>query len=50
MVSGSLLGSSDWHLNEEATGVISTETFTNLIDDKNSIIDHLPVVCEINKP
>jgi len=48
--SGSLLGKSDWHLNEKNTGIIDTDRFASLLYSRDSIIDHLPVVCELTKP
>lgn len=47
--SGNFLGQSEWHLNESTTRTLFDEPLGSSILDKKSIIDHLPVVCEIIK-
>lgn len=47
--SGNFIGSSVWHLNESTATALSTDLLISSILDKSSIIDHLPVVCEIIK-
>ncbi|WP_394209343.1 endonuclease/exonuclease/phosphatase [Enterovibrio calviensis] len=47
--SGNFLGQSEWHLNESTTRTLFDDTLISSILDKKSIIDHLPVVCEIVK-
>lgn len=47
--SGNFLGPSEWHLNESTTRTLFDEPLESSILDKKSIIDHLPVVCEIVK-
>jgi endonuclease/exonuclease/phosphatase family metal-dependent hydrolase len=50
MFSGSFLGTGVWHLNEQSTKVIDEIGFINDFENKNSLIDHLPVMCEITRP
>ncbi|OOE84277.1 endonuclease/exonuclease/phosphatase [Salinivibrio siamensis] len=47
--SGNFIGNGEWHLNESTTGALSSEYLISSILDSKSIIDHLPVVCEIVK-
>lgn len=49
LFSGNFLGQSEWHLNESTTRTLFDEPLESSILDKESIIDHLPVVCEIVK-
>jgi len=49
LFSGNFLGQSEWHLNESTTRTLFDEPLESSILDKASIIDHLPVVCEIVK-
>lgn len=46
LISGSLISTSNWQLNEKETRVVSEEYFTEIFTNK-SRIDHLPVVCEL---
>lgn len=46
LISGSLISTSNWQLNEKETKVISEKYFTEIFSNK-SRIDHLPVVCEL---
>lgn len=48
--SGSFLGSGSWHLNEDSTKVIDEISFINDFENKENLIDHLPVICEIIRP
>lgn len=47
--SGNFIGKGEWHLNESTTKMLFDEYLISSILDKKSIIDHLPVVCEIVK-
>ncbi|OOE88434.1 hypothetical protein BZG74_08555 [Salinivibrio sharmensis] len=49
IVSGSFLQNKDWHLHENQTRPIEYQELLNHFDDKNCFIDHLPVVCEIQR-
>ncbi|WP_241835628.1 endonuclease/exonuclease/phosphatase family protein, partial [Salinivibrio kushneri] len=49
LFSGSFLGQSDWHLNESTTRTLFDEPLGTGVLDNTSIIDHLPIVCEIVK-
>jgi len=46
LISGSLISTSQWQLNEKETKVVSEEYFAEVFANK-SRIDHLPVVCEL---
>jgi hypothetical protein len=48
--SSSFLGTGIWYLNEYSTKVLDEISFINDFDDRKNIIDHLPVICEINRP
>lgn len=50
MFSGSFLGTGVWHLNEQSTKVIDDIGFINDFENNKSLIDHLPVMCEITRP
>ena len=49
-VSGSLIGTGSWYLNEHATNVISSQNILDAYNDSKNFIDHLPIVCEITRP
>ncbi|WP_444906681.1 endonuclease/exonuclease/phosphatase family protein [Microbulbifer sp. SSSA008] len=49
LFSGSFLGQGDWHLNEHETKVLSREEFIEPFDDKDSFIDHMPIVSELTR-
>ena len=47
LLSGSLISTSNWQLNEKETKVVTEQYFTGLFTDKNCRIDHLPITCEL---
>lgn len=48
--SSSFLGSSCWHINEQETTIVKSQSFRTSFSSKNSSVDHYPVICEILKP
>lgn len=50
LISGSLLGSSIWHLNESETRVLNSSEFIDLLDGKDKVMDHLPISCQLVRP
>lgn len=50
MFSGSFLGTGVWHLNEENTKVVDKVDLTNDFENKENLVNHLPVICEITRP
>ncbi|HCG7114771.1 TPA: endonuclease/exonuclease/phosphatase family protein [Vibrio parahaemolyticus] len=49
IVSGSLLSGSGWHLNENQTKVIEEPSLLSDFESNQSFLDHLPIVCEVNR-
>ncbi len=47
MFSSSLLGKSNWHLDETRTGIVSRSQLLNIGPNGNDYIDHLPVVAAL---
>lgn len=50
LLSGSFLANGPWYLNERETKVLDEDKFLKEFNDKSKKnIDHLPIICEINK-
>ncbi|MBS9927341.1 endonuclease/exonuclease/phosphatase family protein [Vibrio alginolyticus] len=49
IVSGSLLSGDGWHLNESQTKVIEEVSLLRDFESRHSFLDHLPIVCEVNR-
>ncbi|MFM5604259.1 MULTISPECIES: endonuclease/exonuclease/phosphatase family protein [Aeromonas] len=49
IVSGSFVSNKYWHLNEYETKIVTYEAMLESYEDSTHFIDHLPIICEINR-
>ncbi|MFQ2454809.1 hypothetical protein ACK316_08470 [Aeromonas caviae] len=49
IVSGSFVSNKYWHLNEYETKIVMYDAMLANYGDSNHFIDHLPIICEINR-